>query len=170
MEIEYHWYAIYTKPRWEKKIHAKLLTKGIDSWCPLQKIEKQWSDRKKIIEEPLFKSYVFIRINIKTEERAKVMMTDGVVNFVYFLGKPAVIKDKEVALIKHYLLEKDARIEIFSIQGFKENEMVKVNCGVFMDETGKVIRAGKKKVYVELKGLGQVMTVEFPVAFLSPAV
>ena len=60
MTEEKYWYALYTKPRWEKKIDAALLKKGIEAWCPLQKIEKQWSDRKKIIEEPLFKSYIFI--------------------------------------------------------------------------------------------------------------
>ena len=59
MEEDKKWYALYTKPRWEKKIDASLIKKNIESWCPLQKIEKQWTDRKKIIEEPLFKSYIF---------------------------------------------------------------------------------------------------------------
>lgn len=169
MEMENKWYAIYTKPRWEKKVDGILLRKEINSWCPLQKVQKQWSDRKKIVEEPLFKSYVFVRINMKSEERLKVLMTDGVLNFVHYLGKPAVIKDHEVDTIKKYLSEKDAKIEIVSIEGFKENTMVKVNHGLFMDNKGRVIRGGKKKVYVELKGLGQVMVVEFPVEYLSPS-
>ena len=63
MELEKKWYALYTKPRWEKKIDSVLIRKGVESWCPLQKIERQWSDRKKIIEDPLFKSYVFVRID-----------------------------------------------------------------------------------------------------------
>jgi transcription antitermination factor NusG len=169
MQTENKWYAIYTKPRWEKKVDGILLKNGINSWCPVQKVQKQWSDRKKIIEEPLFKSYVFVRINLKTEEKLQVLRADGVLNFVHYLGKPAVIKDKEVDTIKKYLSEKDTNIEIISIDGFNENAMVQVNQGVFMDNKGKVVRGGKKKVYVELKGLGQVMIVEFPVEYLSPS-
>ena len=159
------WYAIYTKPRWEKKIDSVLIRKGIESWCPLQKVERQWSDRKKIIEEPLFKSYVFVRID--DTERSKVLMTDGVLNFVYYLGKPAVIKDEEVENIKLYLAEKDAKITIISDEGFSSGDLVKVNYGVFMDQEGTVVRGGRKKVYVQLQGLGQVMIVEFPATFLT---
>jgi len=166
MEPEKKWYALYTKPRWEKKIDTLLVRKGIESWCPLQKIERQWSDRKKIIEDPLFKSYVFVRID--NTERTKVLMTDGVLNFVYYLGKPAVIKDEEVAIIKRYLSEKDASILILSQEGFKEETKIKVNHGVFMGNEGTVLRGGKKKVYVKLESLGQVMVVEFPAEYLSP--
>jgi transcription antitermination factor NusG len=166
MEPEKKWYALYTKPRWEKKIDMVLVRKGIESWCPLQKIERQWSDRKKIIEDPLFKSYVFVRID--NTERSKVLMTDGVLNFVYYLGKPAVIKDEEVAIIKRYLSEKDASILILSQEGFKEETKIKVNHGVFMGNEGTVLRGGKKKVYVKLESLGQVMVVEFPAEYLSP--
>jgi transcription antitermination factor NusG len=157
---------LYTKPRWEKKIDARLLLKGIDSWCPLQKVERQWTDRKKIIEDPLFKSYVFVRID--DTERSNVLMTDGVLNFVYYLGKPAVIKDEEVNNIKMYLAEKDARISVISEEGFQQGDKIRVNFGVFMDKEGTVLRGSKKKVYVQLQSLGQVMVVEFPAEYLSP--
>ena len=165
-ELEKKWYAVYTKPRWEKKIDARLLKKGIESWCPLQKVERQWTDRKKIIEDPLFKSYVFVRIDVK--ERSEVLMTDGVLNFVYYLGKPAVIRDEEVNNIKMYLSEKDARISLISDEGFEQGEKIRINFGVFMDRQGTVLRSGKKKVYVQLQSLGQVMVVEFPAEYLSP--
>jgi transcription antitermination factor NusG len=164
--LEKKWYAIYTKPRWEKKIDSVLIRKGIESWCPLQKVERQWSDRKKIVEEPLFKSYVFVRIDVT--EKSKVLMTDGALNFVHYLGKPAVIKEEELNNIKAYLAEKDAKISIISDEGFSSGDKIKVNYGVFMDKEGTVIRSGKKKVYVQLQSLGQVMIVEFPAAFLSP--
>jgi transcription antitermination factor NusG len=164
--MEKKWFALYTKPRWEKKVDLVLLSKDIESWCPVQKVQKQWSDRKKIIEEPLFKSYVFVHIDEK--ERVKVLMTDGVLNFVHYLGKPAVIRDEEVLVIKKYLLEKDASISLQSIESFNENALVKINHGIFMDNTGTVLRAGKKKVFVKLESLGQVMTVEFPAEYLSP--
>ena len=94
-------------------------------------------------------------------------MTDGALNFVYYLGKPAAIKDEEVENIKLYLAEKDARITIISDEGFSSGDLVKVNYGVFMDQEGTVVRGGKKKVYVQLQGLGQVMIVEFPATFLT---
>ncbi len=164
--VEKKWFVLYTKPRWEKKIDASLIKKGIESWCPLQKIERQWSDRKKIIEEPLFKSYVFVRIS--DIEKTNVLMTDGLLNFVYYLGKPAIIKDEEINTIKMYLAEKDARISIISEEGFRTGEKIRVNFGVFMDKEGTVLRGSKKKVYVQLQSLGQVMVVEFPAEYLSP--
>lgn len=165
MEPEKKWYVLYTKPRWEKKIDSVLIRKGVESWCPLQKVERQWSDRKKIIEDPLFKSYVFVRIS--PDERTKVLMTDGVLNFVHYLGKPAIVKDDEVNTIKKYLAEKDASIAILSEEGFQNEMKIKVNHGVFMGNEGTVIRGGKKKVYVKLESLGQVMVVEFPAEYLS---
>jgi transcription antitermination factor NusG len=166
MELEKKWYALYTKPRWEKKIDGRLVKKGIESWCPLQKIEKQWSDRKKIIEEPLFKSYIFVRID--PSEKTDVLMTDGILNFVHYLKKPAVIKDSEVETIKSYLSEKDAKISVISEEGYLKETKIRVNHGVFMGNEGTVLRGGKKKVYVKLESLGQVMVVEFPAEYLSP--
>ena len=165
MEEEKNWYALYTKPRWEKKIDASLIKKNIESWCPLQKIEKQWTDRKKIIEEPLFKSYIFV--HIANSERSKVFQTDGILNFVYYLGKPAIIKEAEINLIKQYLLEKDVRISLISKEGFEESTRIRVNHGVFMGKEGTVLKNMKKKIFVKLESLGQVMVVEFPVEYLS---
>ncbi len=160
------WFALYTKPRWEKKVDGLLIKKDIESWCPLQKVQKQWSDRKKIIEEPLFKSYVFVKI--ADTERTNVLMTDGILNFVYHVGKPAIIRDEEIEIIKKYLSEKDTKISLQSIESFEADDVVKVNHGIFMDNVGTVLRGGKKKVFVKLESLGQVMTVEFPAEFLTP--
>ena len=97
------WYAVYTKPRWEKKIHKLFSEKGLESYCPLNKIRRKWSDRIKIVEEPLFTSYVFVKVD--EEEKTKVRTTNGVLNFVYWQGKPAIIKEKEIEVIKKFLHE-----------------------------------------------------------------
>ena len=97
------WLAIYCRPRWEKKVASLLTEKSIETYCPLNKVERQWSDRIKIVEEPVFKSYVFVKVS--DLERTAVRMTAGVVNFVYNLGKPAVIKEKEIVLIRKFLDE-----------------------------------------------------------------
>ncbi len=166
MENNKKWYALYTKPRWEKKVNLVLNNKGIECWCPLRKTEKQWSDRKKIIEEPLFTSYVFVYI--EETDRTKVLMTDGILNFVYYVGKPAIIRNEEIDLIKKYLSETEAKVTVQSLSSLDENTRIKVNHGVFMDTTGTVIKGGKKKVYVKLESLDQVMIVEFPIEYLSP--
>src|SRR6476646_1947607 len=95
------WLAVYTKPRWEKKIDRLLIETGIESYCPLNKVHRKWSDRMKMVEEPLFKSYVFVHVN--PEEEKKVREVNGVLNFVYWLGKPAVIRQKEIERIKRFL-------------------------------------------------------------------
>jgi len=155
------WYALYTKPRWEKKIFLKLVEKGIEAWCPTRIIEKKWTDRKKKIEEPLFRSYIFVRIDMASDERMQVLQTVGILNFVFYLSKPAIIKDEEVALIKRYLSEETAQIALQSTESFQKDHRIRVVKGVFMDKEGKVIKANGKRVYVLLETLGQVMMVEF---------
>ena len=158
------WFALYTKPRWEKKVDGVLLRKDIESWCPLQKVQRQWSDRKKVIEDPIFKSYMFVHIT--DDERLKVLQTDGVLNFVHYLNKPAIIRDEEIELIKSFLLEKDARISAQSLRGFKEDDKVIIKHGLFMDNTGTVLRSTANKVYIKLESLQQVMIVEFPAKYV----
>lgn len=165
METNKKWYAVYTKPRWEKKVDKLLKERKIESWCPTQKLERKWTDRKKIIEDPLFRSYVFVHIDIA--HKLDVLTVDGALNFVHYMGKPAVIKDEEILLIKKYLNEEEAKISIISTEGFKAQTRVRVNHGVFMDKSGTVLKGNNKKVIVELESLGQVMVVEFPAEHLS---
>ena len=162
---EKKWFAIYTKPRWEKKVNSRLLLKKVESWCPVQKKESQWSDRKKIIEDPLFKSYVFV--HIADEERLAVLTTDGVLQFVHYLKKPAVIRDEEIEIIRAYLLEKNVTITVENLRNFSENNKVVIRKGVFMDMEGTVIKGGSKKIYVRLESLDQLLIVEFPAEHLS---
>ena len=107
-------------------------------------------------------------MQIDATERATVLSTPGVLNFVYYVGKPAIIRDEEIEIIKNYLGEKGAVLSVISEEGYREETKVLVNHGVFMGNEGTVIRGGKKKVYVRLESLGQVMVVEFPAEFISP--
>src|SRR5688572_31880878 len=100
MQKEKNWYAVYTKPRWEKKVFKLLQKKEIISYCPLNKVSRKWSDRIKIVEEPLFKSYVFVHV---TEDfLPQVRFVDGVLNYVYWQGKPARIKNEEIEVIQKF--------------------------------------------------------------------
>jgi transcription antitermination factor NusG len=145
-----HWYAIYTKPRWEKKVHALLTEKKIESYCPLNKVRKKWSDRMKTVEEPLFKSYVFARVN--EEEQTKVRLTPGVMNFVYWQGKPAIIPAREIETIRKFLNEYD-NVVAESID-LKEHERVTIRQGLFMDHEAKIIKIEGNRVKVIIESIG----------------
>ena len=80
MTVEKKWYAVYTKPKWEKKVAHLLLKKEIENYCPVKTSIKQWADRKKAIVEPLFPSYVFVRIS--KQEYVRVLETEGVVSYI----------------------------------------------------------------------------------------
>jgi transcription antitermination factor NusG len=147
------WFAIYTRPRWEKKVTALLVQKGIESYCPLNKVRRRWSDRIKIIEEPLFKSYVFVKVD--EDERTNVRMTDGVVNFVYWNGKPALIKEKEIQVIRKFLNEHE-NVSVVKMN-FEPDERVRVTAGPMMDHEGKVLEIKNKMVKVCIDSLGYML-------------
>lgn len=154
--METKWYAVYTKPRWEKKVADGLRRNGIENYCPLNKVVRQWSDRKKTIEEPLFTSYVFVRINDK--EQTNVRKVEGVVNFVYWLGKPAVIRDFEIDLIKSFLKE-HSNVSLQKVP-VKIDDQIKITDGPFVEMVGKVIAVKTKTVKVLLPSLGYILTAE----------
>jgi transcription antitermination factor NusG len=147
------WFAIYTRPRWEKKVTALLVQKGIESYCPLNKVRRRWSDRIKIIEEPLFKSYVFVKVD--EDERTNVRMTDGVVNFVYWNGKPALIREKEIQTIRKFLNEHE-NVSVVKMN-FEPDERVRVTAGPMMDREGKVLEIKNKMVKVCIDSLGYML-------------
>lgn len=147
------WYAIYTRPRWEKKVNALLTEKGIESYCPLNKVRRRWSDRIKTIEEPLFKSYVFVKI--PEAERSNVRMTIGVVNFVYWDGKPAIIKEKEIQTIRRFLGEYE-NVEVQKIE-LRPEQRIKISSGPMMDHEGKVLEVKNKTAKVCIDSLGYML-------------
>jgi transcription antitermination factor NusG len=147
------WYAVYTRPRWEKKVNALLQQKGIESYCPVNKVRRRWSDRIKTVEEPLFKSYVFVKVDEK--QRTAVRMTDGVVNFVYWNGKPAVIKEKEIQTIRKFLDEYE-HVEVVKFD-IKEGQRVAITSGPMMNQQGQVIQVKNKTVKVSIDSLGSLL-------------
>jgi transcription antitermination factor NusG len=148
------WFAVYTRPRWEKKVHKLLEEKGIENYCPLNKVHRKWSDRIKVVDEPLFKSYVFVKVN--EEEKTQVRMTEGVVNFIYWLGKPAVIKEKEIETIKRFL-NHHHDVEVWPID-IEAGKKVMVQSGILMGKEGTVKKVLHKKVEVVIESIGFILT------------
>jgi transcription antitermination factor NusG len=147
------WLAVYTRPRWEKKVNQLLADKGVERYCPLNKVRRKWSDRMKVVEEPLFKSYVFVKVN--DEDRTGVRMTPGIINFVYWEGRPAVIKEKEITAIKKFLDEYE-NVEVKPLE-VKVNQRVMITTGPLMDQEGQVLEVKNKKAKVAIDSLGYVL-------------
>ena len=150
MEKKTYWYAVYTKPRWEKKVDRLLQEQGVETYCPLNRVKKKWSDRMKWVEEPLFKSYVFVRI--PEQMQTQVRMVDGVLNFVYWLGKPAVVKDKEIEDIRRFMKE-HSNVEVQPVE-LKPDTKVMIRSGVLMDKEATVSRILQQTVEVVIETLG----------------
>jgi transcription antitermination factor NusG len=150
------WYAVYTKPRWEKKVADLLTRKKIENYCPLNRVHRQWSDRKKVVLEPLFTSYVFVRI--AEQNQLAIRQTDGILNFVYWLGKPALIREDEIQAIKLFLKEHDnVKLEKVSLT---QNDRVRILSGPLMMREGNVLEVKNKTVKVLLPTLGYSLVAE----------
>ena len=148
------WYAVYTKPRWEKKVTSLLQEKKVECYCPLNKVRRKWSDRIKTVEEPLFKSYVFVKVG--ESEMTRIRMTNGVVNFVYWNGKPANIKDKEIETIRKFLNDY-SEVEAAPLD-VRVHSRVLIQRGVFMDNRAVVKKLMHKKVQVIIESIGYSLT------------
>ena len=153
-----NWYAVYTKPRWEKKVAKLLDEKGIENYCPLNKVVKQWSDRKKVVMEPIFKSYVFVRVEDK--DKFELKNISGILNFVYWLGKPAIVRDQDIDIIRKFLNE-FGEVTVSEIDQFKVNAKVRVKQGIMMNYHGLLVEVMGNKAKVKIESMGIYLFAQF---------
>ena len=151
------WYVVYTKPRWEKKVAALLTDKGVENYCPLNRVSKKWSDRKKVVLEPLFKGYVFVALAITNKWEVK--NTEGILNFVHWNGKPATVKEKEINIIKRFLQEFDDII--VSNSKLSPSDEVEIKQGLLMNFKGIVLEVTGNRAKVKIEGMGLTLTAIF---------
>jgi transcription antitermination factor NusG len=154
------WYAVYTRSRAEKKVLLELEFQGIDAYLPLQRKLRQWSDRKKWVEVPLISGYIFVFISGR--EYDKVLKTNGVVTYVRFEGKAAIIPDVQINFIKKMLSHSEMNIEVSS-QQFIPGDTVEVSEGPLIGLTGTLVSfKGKKRVAVQIEQLNLSLIVDLP--------
>jgi Transcription antiterminator len=158
------WYAIYTRPRAEKLVFSRLYEKDIETFLPLMKTYRQWSDRKKMIEKPLISSYLFVKVKKKQFPMVYTMM--GVVKFVSFEGQPVPIPQKQIDNLR-LIVNSDAEIEVTG-ETFAKGDNVEVITGSLTGLTGELIRiGGRNRVIVRIDRLDQNIIVTIPVTFLK---
>lgn len=161
--VEEKWYAIYTKPRAEKQVHQRLTEADIETFLPLQKTIRIWSDRKKLVEKPLLSSYVFVRTNFKFFP--VVYKTNGVVKFISFEGQPVAIPQKQIDNLR-LIINSDAEVEVTSDK-FEQGDSVEVVNGSLIGLTGELIKIGShNRVVVRIDKLDQNLILKIPKAFL----
>lgn len=144
------WNVIYTKSRSEKAVAEKLMQSGFEVYCPLLKTRKLWSDRWKWVEEPLFRSYCFV--NVEDQDREKVLFVQGVVRYVYYCGKPAVVRDSEMEVLKKWL-ETYEHSTLMASQ-YTINDQVRFRSGALRDKTGAVLESKGNYATLYLEDLG----------------
>ncbi len=151
------WFALHTKPRWEKKVAKLLDEQGIENYCPINKVTRQWSDRKKVVLEPVFKSYVFVKIG--TLQKWELKKINGVLNFVYWLGKPAPIREEEILTIRKFLNEfQDVEITKLSLE---VNSQVRIKNGVLMNYQGILVELNGSRAKVRIESMGIQLSAQF---------
>ena len=144
-----NWYVIHTKARHEKKVERDLLSQGIEAFCPIIEEYRVWSDRKKKIEKPVLPSMILVRLNDK--KLNQVFLSKGVLRYMFWLGKRAIIRDSEVELFKKNLSKN-------SISNAKIGS--KMGISNFGNRVGVVDKLSKNKIWVSLEDLGYKLLLE----------
>ena len=147
------WVALYTRPRHEKRVVEEVLKKGIEAYLPLVPVLRLWSDRKKWVDEPLFRGYVFVQGD--PLERYRSVQTSGVVRIVRFQGKPAIVRDEEIDRIKRILRD---GIEVEACDPFSIGDWVVVKQGPLTGIEGRLIEMqGANRLIVNVPSINQAL-------------
>ena len=153
--MEKKWFVVYTRPQQELKVASQLSDMGITNYCPTITLLKQYSDRKKKVTRPLLSSYVMVELEQK--ERNKVFVCSGIVRYLFFFGKPAVVPAFEINLMQDHLsgVYNDIKITTLSV-----GDSHTITEGPFSGVSGRVVQSDHTKVKLELASLGMSITLK----------
>jgi transcription antitermination factor NusG len=165
LPLQLNWHAIYVHSRAEKKVDSELTRMAIESFLPLQRRLRQWSDRKKWVEMPLISGYVFVRITRK--EYDTVLQIDNVMQYVRFEGKAAIVREEEIELLRRMLGQTETEVEI-TMETLQPGTLVEIVAGPLLGLKGELISyRGNNKVAMRIPPLGFTVLVESPSANLA---
>lgn len=145
-----NWYVLYTSPRAEKQVKDRIALTGIECWLPLHRSPRVWSDRVKIVDIPLFNSYIFVRC--KEHELYPLLKIYGVARIVFYNGRPAIIRQKEIDAIQEFL-EQAANHTLLV------GDEVEILTGAMKSISGKVRKIKKNYLILYLEQLGATVSV-----------
>ena len=161
---EIAWYAVYVKSRHEFKVAETLTKKGIVNTLPTLKKMKQWSDRKKVVIEPLFRGYVFVNINLK-QDKYNTLHSDGVVKFIGIKNEPSAVPEKQMLWMK-IITDNSEKVKLNS--PIPVGKKVKVTYGPFKGLEGTVIHEkNASRLTVLFDSIAQAISVEINPEYLK---
>ena len=136
----FRWYALYTRGRHEKFIDAEMRRKNVESFLPLRRIKRQWTDRTVIVEEPLFSSYVFVKTDLR--HNSEILATKGAVRFVSAKTKPIPIEDSVITSLQNIVSQK---VSLDPFPYLNVGQKVYVRSGLFKGIEGVIVRKDDKR-------------------------
>ena len=152
------WHVLYTKPRHEFKALERLAQKGFEVYCPMKTILKQWSDRKKKVSEPLLPSYIFIKI---TDKKRSIPLADpSVINYIFWLGKPAIVRESEIDTLKG-IISKD-KVQEFEIRQLNIGDKIDINKGQIKSKNAIIKSISNNYIKADLIELGVTIVLKKP--------
>ena len=151
--MEKKWFVVYTRPQQELKVAEQLSAMGITNYCPTVTLVKQYSDRKKKVQKPLLSSYVMVQLEEK--ERQKVFACYGIVRYLFFLGKPAIVPPSDINLMQDHLNGVYNDIKVTTLRVGDSHTITE---GPFSGVSGRVVQSNNTKVKLELTSLGISIT------------
>lgn len=163
---ESKWYALYTKPRNEKKVAEDLTRKGFEVFLPVLNTVKQWSDRKKKVQIPLFNSYIFIKTYYE-KNYLDVLQTHGVVKFVRIGKELNPIRDEQINYIKTFLTH-EFDMQVVGDLRPNLNQSIEIVEGPFKGMKGKLVQYRQNQYFaIEIEQIGANLLVTLPAQYLK---
>ncbi len=156
--VEPHWYAIHTRSQHEKSVTAQLQDQGITTFLPLVTELQRWSDRRKLVQLPLFSCYTFLHMRFVPELWVKVLRVSGVLSFVGVLGQGVPIPEKQMESIRTLLASK----ALYTLCPFlKVSQHVRIRGGVLDGIEGILVsRSGDRKVVISVEPIQRSLAVQ----------
>ena len=150
------WHVLYTKPRHEIKAKERLIQNGFEVYCPMITTLKQWSDRKKKVSTPLLPSYLFIKT---TEKKRNLPLKDpSVLNYIFWLGKPAIVRDSEIKSLKG-IISKD-NVQEFEIRKLKIGSQIELSKSLVKGKKAIIKSISNNTIKAEIKELGMTIVLK----------
>lgn len=150
------WYAVQTRPKHEKKVFAEIQEKRIDSYLPLLNQVHRWSDRRKLVQVPLFPGYVFVRAQLDPHVRLSILRTWGVIAFVGPQREAVAIPDSQIEDIRTLL---STKVALTPYPFLKLGQRVRVRGGALDGLEGILVTNGKKRLVISVEGIQRSLSI-----------
>jgi transcription antitermination factor NusG len=156
-QFEPKWYAVYTYPNAERKVQGKVKEMGVEAFLPMQTVVRQWSDRKKKLEVPVFPGYVFVKTSLV--DRFGLLRIKELVRFISFGDTPVAIPDREIETVRK-VVARNVEVSQEPFEG-RVGEKVQITGGQFEGAVGVLVnRKGRNRLVIQLEALQQAISVE----------